>query len=155
MKFTYAPVLNGYAALRRAQPAESLERLEIARQYELAANGLSFNGWYLGGLHSAYVRGQAYLKAQRYDEAATEFQKVLDQRGVVALDPIGVLAHLQLGRVFVLSGDRSKAKASYEAFLAAWREADPELPVLNSAREEYAKITARAATVRRPARDVV
>ena len=119
---------------------ESVERLEIARRYELAANGLSFNGWYLGGLHSAYVRGQALIAAQRYAEAAAEFQKILDQRGVVALDPIGALAHLQLGRVFVLSGDKSRAKAAYEAFLMLWREADPDVPILKSAKAEYARL---------------
>ena len=83
VKFTYAPVLRALAALRRAKPAESVERLEIARRYELAANGLSFNGYYLGGLHSAYVRGEALIAAHRYAEAAAEFQKILDHRGIV------------------------------------------------------------------------
>jgi tetratricopeptide (TPR) repeat protein len=140
VRFTYAPVLGAYAALRRARPAESEERLEIARRYELAANGLSFNGWYLGGLHSAYVRGEALIAQQRYAEAAAEFQKILDQRGVVALDPIGALAHLQLGRVFALSGDKAKAKASYEAFLGIWRDADADVPVLKTAKTEYARL---------------
>ena len=140
MKFTYAPVLRGLAALRRAKPAESVERLEIARRYEMAANGLSFNGYYLGGLHSAYVRGEALTAAHRYAEAAAEFQKILNHRGLVGLDPIGALAHLQLGRVFVMSGDKIKAKAAYEAFLAVWREADPDVPVLKSAKAEYAKL---------------
>lgn len=142
VKFTYAPVLRGYTALRRARPAESLDRLEIARQYELAVNGLSFNGWYLGGLHSAYVRGQAFMRARRYADAAAEFQKVLDHRGVVALDPIGALAHLQLGRVFVLSGDKAKAKAAYEAFLGLWSDADPDVPILKSAKAEFLNVRA-------------
>jgi eukaryotic-like serine/threonine-protein kinase len=140
VKFTYAPVLGAYAALRRSRPAESVERLEIARRYELAATGLSFNFFYLGGLHSAYVRGEALIGAQRYSEAAAEFQEILEQRGVVALDPIGALAHLQLGRVFVLSGDKIKAKAAYEAFLAVWREADPDVPILKRAKAEYARL---------------
>jgi serine/threonine protein kinase/Tfp pilus assembly protein PilF len=140
VKFTYAPVLSAYAALRRASPSESVERLEIARQYELAANGLSFNGWYLGGLHSAYVRGEAFIGAQRYAEAAAEFQKVLDQRGVVALDPIGALAQLQLGRVFALSGDVAKAKRAYDSFLALWKDGDPDIPVLKQAKAEYVKL---------------
>ena len=57
-KFTYVPILRAFAALRRGQAAESVELLEIARRYELAATGLAFNGYYLGGLHSAYVRGR-------------------------------------------------------------------------------------------------
>ena len=94
--------------------------------------------FYLGGLHSAYVRGEALIAAHRYAEAAAEFQKILDHRGIVGLDPIGALAHLQLGRVFALSGDKTKAKAAYEAFLALWKDADPGIPVLKQATAEFA-----------------
>jgi serine/threonine protein kinase/tetratricopeptide (TPR) repeat protein len=139
-KFNYVPILRALAALRRGKPAESVELLEIARRYELAPNGLAFNGYYLGGLHSAYVRGHALMAARRYAEAAAEFQKILDHRGIVALDPIGALAHLQLGRVFARSGDRLRAKAAYEAFLAMWKDPDPDVPVLRSAKAEYAKL---------------
>ena len=97
VKFTYVPVLRASAALRRGKPAESLELLEIARQYELAPNGLNSIHFCLGGLHSAYVRGEAFMAEHRYAEAAAEFQKILDHRGIVGADPIGVLAHLQLG----------------------------------------------------------
>ena len=140
VKFTYAPVLSAFAALRRARPAESVERLEIARQYELAANGLSFNGWYLGGLHSAFVRGQALMAAQQYPAAIAEFQKILDQRGVVALDPVGPLAYLQLGRGFAASGDKVKAKAAYQSFLTLWKDADPDVPILKAAQAEFARL---------------
>ena len=142
VKFTYAPVLRALAALRRARPAESVDRLELARPYELAANGLSFNGSYLGGLHSAYVRGEAFIGAQRYAEAAAEFQKILDHRGIVALDPIGALAHLQLARAYAALGDKAKAKAGYEAFLALWKDADRTNPILKSAKAESARLQA-------------
>jgi hypothetical protein len=137
VRFTYVPVLRALAALRRGQPADSVERLEIARQYELAPNGLTF---YLGGLHSAYVRGEALMAEHRYAEAAVEFQKILDHRGIVGADPIGVLAHLQLGRVFVLSGDKAKAKVAYEAFLALWKDADLDVPILKKAKAEYGRL---------------
>lgn len=140
VKFTYAPVLRGLAALGRGQPADSVERLEIALRYELAVNGINFNHFYLGGLHSAYVRGEALTAAHRYPEAAAEFQKILDHRGIVAADPIGALAHLQLGRVFALSGDTAKAKAAYRDFLTLWKDADPGIPVSHQARVEYAKL---------------
>ena len=117
-----------------------MERLQIALPYELAANGLNFNHFYPGGLHSAYVRGEALVAAHRYAEAAAEFQKILDHRGIVGTDPIGALAHLQLGRVFALSGDKTKAKAAYEAFLALWKDADPDVPILKSAKAEYARL---------------
>ena len=140
VKFTYVPVLRALAALGRGKPADSVERLQIALRYELAANGLNFAHYYLGGLHSAYVRGEAFIAARRYAEAAAEFQKILDHRGIVGLDPIGALAHLQLGRVFALSGDKAKAKAAYEAFLALWKDADPDVPILKSAKAEYARL---------------
>src|SRR6185436_12604179 len=140
VKFTYVPVLRGLDALGRGKPADSVERLQIALPYELAANGLNFVSIYLGGLHSAYVRGEALMVAKRYAEAAAEFQKVLEHRGIVAIDPIGVLAHLQLGRVFALSGDKARAKAAYEAFLALWKDADADIPILKSARAEYARL---------------
>jgi len=139
VKFTYVPVLRALAALGRGKPADSADRLEIARQYELAANGLN-SQFYLGGLHSAYVRGEAFIAARRYAEAAAEFQKILDHRGIVRLDPIGVLAHLELGRVFALSGDKAKAKAAYEAFLALWKDADADVPILKRAKTEYARL---------------
>ena len=117
-----------------------MEQLEIARPYERAVNGLNFPVFNLGGLHSAYVRGEALIAAHRYAEATAEFQKILDHRGIVGADPIGALAHLQLGRVFALSGDTTKAKAAYEAFLALWKNADPEVPILKKAKVEYARL---------------
>ena len=140
VKFTYAPVLRALAALGRGAPAESVERVQIALRYELAANGLNFTFFYLGGLHSAYVRGESLIAAHRYREAAAEFQKVLDHRGIVGSDPFGALAHLQLGRVFVLSGEKARAKAAYETFLALWKDADPGVPILKSAKAEFAKL---------------
>jgi hypothetical protein len=137
--FTYLPVLRGLAELRRGKPEHSVERLQVALRYELAANGLNFHN-YGGGLHSAYVRGEALMAARRYAEAVAEFQKVLDHPGIVGTDPIGVLAHLQLGRVFALSGDRTKARAAYETFLASWKDADADIPVLKRAKVEYARL---------------
>ena len=134
-KFTYVPVLRALAARGRGKPADSVERLQIALGYELAANGLNR---FMGGLHSAYVRGEALIAERRY--AAAEFQKILDHRGLVGLNPIGALAHLQLGRVQALSGDKTKAKAAYEAFLTLWKDADPDVPILKSAKTEYARL---------------
>jgi len=138
VKFTYAPVLRGLAALERGKPSDSVERLQDALRYELAANGLT--RFYLGGLHSAYVRGEAFLAEHRYAEAAAELQKILDHRGVVGADPIGALAHMQLGRVYASSGDKGKAKAAYETFLALWKDADADVPILKSAKAEYSRL---------------
>jgi tetratricopeptide (TPR) repeat protein len=139
-KFTYVPVLRALSALERGKPADSVERLQIALPYELAVNGLNFNHFYLGGLHSAYVRGEAFIAAHRYAEAAAEFQKILDHRGIVGADPFGALAHLQLGGAYAVSGDKIKAKSSYEDFLTLWKDADPDIRILKKAKTEYAKL---------------
>jgi len=140
VKFTYAPVLHALALLARGKPADSVERLQIALRYELAANGLNFNHFYLGGLHSAYVRGEALIATRRYSEAAAEFQKILDHRGLVGLDPISALADLQLGRALVLAGDKARAKAAYQDFLTLWKDADTDIPIFIAAKAEYAKL---------------
>ena len=80
------------------------------------------------------------MAAHQYLEAAAEFQKILDHCGLVGLDPIGALAHLQLGRAHTLSGNKAKAKSAYEEFLTLWKDADPEIPILKQAKAEYAKL---------------
>jgi eukaryotic-like serine/threonine-protein kinase len=104
-------------------------------------NGLQKGGNFgLGGLHSAYLRGQGLIATHQYAEAAAEFQKILDHRGIVGADPIGALAHLQLGRVLALSGDKIKATMAYGAFLILWKDADPDVPILKRAKAEYARL---------------
>jgi hypothetical protein len=73
-------------------------------------------------------------------QAAAEFQKVIDHRGIVANFPLGVLAHLQLGRAYKAVGDTGKAREAYAAFLATWKNADPDIPVLKQAKAEYARL---------------
>jgi eukaryotic-like serine/threonine-protein kinase len=85
------------------------------------------------------------MAGHQYAEAATEFQKILDHRGIVSADPIGALARLQLGRAFAASGDTPKAKAAYQDFLTLWKNADPDIPILAQARAEYAKLNAPSA----------
>jgi len=89
---------------------------------------------------SLWNRIHAYLAAERGQEAAAEFQKVLNHRGIVLADPIGALAHLQLGRAYVISGDISKAKGAYRDFIVLWKDADRDIPALKQASAEYAKL---------------
>ena len=86
------------------------------------------------------MRGQAYLAAHQGIEAAAEFQKILDHRGIVLNSPIGALARLQIGRAYAMDGDTAKAKAAYQDFLTLWKDADPDTPVLIAAKSEYAKL---------------
>jgi tetratricopeptide (TPR) repeat protein len=139
-KFDCVPVLRAVSALSGGRSKTGIELLQIALQYELAANGLNFNHFYLGSLHSAYVRGEAFVAAHRYADAAAEFQKILDHRGLVALDPIGVFAHLQLGRTFALSGQKTRARTAYQDLFTLWKDPDRDIPVLRQAKAEYARL---------------
>jgi eukaryotic-like serine/threonine-protein kinase len=139
VQFEYLPTLRALFALDDNAPLDAIEQLQTALPYDLAMPGTAFFAKF-GGLYPAYVRGQAYLQAGRGGEAAAEFQKVLDHRGIVLADPIGALAHLQLGRAHVISGDIAKAKSAYQDFLTLWNDADADIPVLRQARAEYAKL---------------
>jgi hypothetical protein len=85
-------------------------------------------------------RSPSSLAAHQGKEAAAEFQKIIDHPGVVMNDPIGALAHLQIGRAYAMQGDTAKAKAAYQDFLTLWKDADPDIPILIAARAEYAKL---------------
>ena len=135
-RFTYVPVLRASSSLNHGHPVDSIDQLQIALQYEFAVNGLSRN-LYLGGLHSAYMRGAAFVAAHRYAEAVGEFQKILDHRGIVGADPIGALAHLKLGRALALSGDTAKAKTAYQDFFNLWKDADKDILILKQAKDDY------------------
>jgi DNA-binding winged helix-turn-helix (wHTH) protein/tetratricopeptide (TPR) repeat protein len=132
VRFSYLPVLRARIALNQGDASGAIEMLQVAAPYELGASRLLF-----GALYPIYVRGEAHLTAHQGAEAAIEFQKILDHRGVVGSDPIGALAHLQLGRAFALAGDKTKAKTAYQDFFTLWKDADPDVPVLKRAHAEY------------------
>jgi serine/threonine protein kinase len=87
-----------------------------------------------------HLRGVAYLKLRDGAKAATEFQRILDHQGVSASDITYALARLNLGRAYVLQGDHPKARTAYQDFLARWKDADSDIPVLRQAKAEYAKV---------------
>ena len=132
VRFSYLPVLRARLALNHGHVAKAIEELQLAVPYELGAARD-----FCGALHPVYVRGEAYLAAGKGAEAAGEFQKILDHRGVVGSEPVGALAHLQMGRALALSGETGKAKNAYEDFFEAWKAADSEIPILKRARAEY------------------
>ena len=138
LQFNYLPTLRAKLALLRANPQQALDSLQAAASYELGNPALSFYNW--PNLYPVYVRGEAYLSAHRGSEAAAEFQKILDHRGIVLNEPIGALAHLQLGRAYAMQGDTTDARAAYQEFLNLWKDADPDIPILKQAKAEYAKL---------------
>jgi tetratricopeptide (TPR) repeat protein len=139
VQFEYLPTLQALSALAHRAPSDAVEQLQRAVPYDFALPGTAFFAKF-GGLYPAYIRRESYLAAGRGEEAAVEFQKVLNHRGIVFADPIGALAHLQLGRAYVASGNMAKAKNAYQDFLALWKDADEDIPVLKQARAEYARL---------------
>jgi tetratricopeptide (TPR) repeat protein len=125
------PEAKALAALNRKKPEEAIAALQSATPYELGS---------AMGLTPIYIRGLAYLLAQRGPEAAAEFQKIIDHRGISPVAPEHSLAKLGLGRAYQLIGDKGKAKAAYQDFFALWKDADNDLPILKEAKTEYATL---------------
>jgi DNA-binding winged helix-turn-helix (wHTH) protein/tetratricopeptide (TPR) repeat protein len=125
------PTIRAAVALQRKDPNRAVELLQAASAMELGDTG---------SLLPVYLRGEAYLMLHDGNRAAAEFQKFLDRRGLVGNFPWGALAHLQLGRAYVLAGDKDKARTAYKDFLTLWKDADPDIPILKEAKLEYAKL---------------
>ena len=138
VQFNYLPSVRGKLALNKGDASGAIESLGAAAPYELGATRAIDLDW--TAMFPVFVRGEAYLAARRGSEAAAEFQKILDHRGLVLNQPIGALAHLGLGRAYVLQGDIPKAKVTYQDFFTLWKDADPDIPVLLQAKAEYAKL---------------
>ncbi len=125
------PCVRALIDLQRKAPEPAVQALDAVKLYELGT-AVAFL--------PTYIRGQAYLQAKRGTDAAAEFQKIVDHRGI---NPIAVehsLAKLGLGRAYVITGDAARARAAYQDFLALWKDADSEIPILKEAKAEYAKL---------------
>ncbi len=127
------PVIRAITALHpansaKADPAKAIDFLNAAAVYARANAGVF------------YVRGMAYKRAGRYAEAQQDLQKVLDMKSRNGPDIVFVASQLELGRLFQKQGDIPKARIAYQNFFAAWKDADPDLPLLHEAKAEYAKL---------------
>jgi len=138
VRFNYVPTLRAQLALNSSENgAKAVEALAAASPYELGVPG---DDTFWASLYPIYIRGQAFLAAHQGDQAAAEFQKIVDWRGVVASEPIGALAHLGLARAYALAGNTAKSRAAYESFFTLWKDADTDIPVLQQAKTEYSRI---------------
>jgi len=126
----WLPTIRAAVALERKDPNRAIELLKVTSPIEPGDSSLA----------SAYLRGEVYLMLHDGNRAATEFQKFIDHRGVVANCPCGALARLGLARAYALQGDTAKARAAYQDFLNLWKDADPDIPILKEAKAEYAKL---------------
>jgi tetratricopeptide (TPR) repeat protein len=132
----YLPQVRALLELRSgSEPSNAIELLNPARLYERGIPP-SLAPAFIGPFFTIYSRGLAYLAARQGPEAAAEFQKIIDGRNIVVSDPVGALAHLQLGRAWAMAGDTAKAKTAYQDFLTLWKDADQDIPVLIEAKAE-------------------
>ncbi len=133
----YLPSLRGQIAINKHDPQKALDELVVAQKIELGQTGVSN---ITPSLYIPYIRGEAYLALKQGNEAAAEFQKIIDHPGIVVNSPNGIMAYLGLARAYAVQGDDAKARVAYQNLFAKWKDADPDLPVLLQAKAEYAKL---------------
>jgi hypothetical protein len=139
VQYNYLPALRALLATDAHDPSAAIQSLESASRFDLAVAGIGFYG-YFGMLYPIYVRGEAYRAAQQPAEAIAEFQRILDHRSIVLVDPMDAMARLQLARTLAASGDTVKAKCAYENLLTLWENTDPDIPTVEQAQAEYARL---------------
>jgi hypothetical protein len=130
----YLPLPRALNYLQRNEPEKAIAALEVAKPYEFGSAPAGIDYW------PAYLRGLALLGLKDGVKAAGEYQKILDRRGVNPTSPLYTLSRLGLARAYVIQGDTSRARTAYQDFFAAWKDADPDVPVLIQAKAEYAKL---------------
>jgi len=128
VQFVMAPLVKAQIEINQGNPSKATDMLDSALVYARANSGV------------LYVRGNAYLKAGRGSDAVQAFQRLLDMKNVIAVDPLMPLAKVGIARAYVMTGDKAKARVAYQDFLALWKDADPEIPLLRQVKTEYAKL---------------
>jgi tetratricopeptide (TPR) repeat protein len=128
------PEIRAAIALHRNEPVKSVELLTSAAPYERAH------------FEAIYLRGLAYLRLNKGGEAAAEFRKIVDHKGANWASrwrypywaQFYSLSHLGLARGSALAGDTATAKNAFQDLFELWKDADPDLPILQQAKTEYA-----------------
>ena len=136
VQYNFLPCVHAALALHASQPAKAIAALAASSPHELGQTAQSVTFV----LYPVYLRGEAYLAARQPTEASAEFQKILDHPGLVENEPINSLAHLGIAEAYAFAHDAPKAQASYANFLALWKNADPDLPILKKAKSESAHL---------------
>jgi len=128
VQFVEVPLVKAQMELNQGDSAKAIDLLDSALVYARANTGV------------LYLRGNAYLKAGRGNDAVQAFQRLLDLKSVINIDPVMPLAKVGLARAYVLAGDKARARVAYQDFFAVWKDADPEIPIVREVKAEYAKL---------------
>jgi tetratricopeptide (TPR) repeat protein len=132
MNFFAVPMTHALIEMNKGNTQAALDAFQPAARLELGN---------VCGLWCTYVRANIYLKGKMGPEAAAEFKKIIDHRGIEPMSPANVLAHLGLARASALAGDAATARTEYQNFFAAWKDADQDLPILVDAKKEYEQLS--------------
>jgi serine/threonine protein kinase/tetratricopeptide (TPR) repeat protein len=128
VQFVQVPLIKAQIELNKNNPGKAIDLLDSALVYARGSSGV------------LYIRGNAFLKAGRGSDAVQAFQRLLDMKNVLSVDPVMPLAKVGLARAYVMAGDKARARVAYQDFLAGWRDADPDVPVLRAVKTEYGKV---------------
>jgi tetratricopeptide (TPR) repeat protein len=139
VRFNVLPTLRAISAIHHGDAAQAIDLLGPARRYELGWLGCCSVG-FVGSLYPIYVRGEAYLALHQGLEAAAEFQRIIDNRGMLASAPMALLAHWKRGRALMMAGKKAEAAAEYQHFLSIWRHADEDVPIWRRVKAEFDKL---------------
>jgi len=130
----WVPSIRAAIALSDKDPSAAITALQPATHYETGSPPTGI------AMYPLYLRGLAYLQQGRGAEAAMQFDKMLKYPGVVLNLATASLAQLQLARAQAMASNAAAARKSYAQFLALWKDADPDLPLLKQAQAEYARL---------------
>ena len=128
VQFVEVPLIKAQIELNHGNPGKAIDLLDSALVYARANSGV------------LYVRGNAFLKAGRGGDAVQAFQRLLDMKNVITVDPLMPLAKVGLARAYAMAGDRARSRVAYQDFFAVWKDADQDVPVLRQAKAEYGKL---------------
>jgi serine/threonine protein kinase/tetratricopeptide (TPR) repeat protein len=131
----WLPTVQAAVEIDRNNPGRAIEILQTTTPYELGGEPIQ-----LDTLYPVYLRGLAYLMQRQGGAATAEFQKILDHSGRVINCSLGALVHLQVAKSYTLAGDKAKAQAAFQDFLALWSDGDADAIPLRQAKIEYARL---------------
>ena len=130
----WVPVAAALSDLERNQPAQALSRLDVAVPYEFGSGPGS------SGYSVNFARAAAFVLMKDGAKAGAEYEQIQSHRGIDPTNVMYNLSHLGLGRAYALQGNTTQAKAVYQDFFTAWKDADPDIPIMKQAKTEYAKV---------------
>jgi len=128
----WGPEAQATREIRNDHTKRAIELLESAKPYEMGQ---------IAEFFPIYWRGVAYEREKDSANAAIEFQKIIDHRGVSPTSELYPLALLGLARAAAAKGDWSQSHDCYERLLNQWKDADPGIPVLREAKSEFARLS--------------